>query len=529
MKLKRFLALLLALAMTLALAACSSDGAGNNDTEKDDSNVSNGDTGNTENTEPKTLMLGTTKATTVPFDNTATRNTNGFAICYDKLTVIDPYTNEIVSFILDDWYYEDDTTLVLQIKEGVTFTDGTTLTGEDIIYTFVNGIELGASSASALKNFDWDNATVSEDGLTVTIPTFAPYAPGISALDLYIENKAFDDAHPADDEIWWDTVQGTGPYYCVEQVDGAYSLYALRDNYWGDEEYEYDYIEFKFYAEETAMFIDYDLGNIDVCMNVGSFNYGEILDGKYENTAAKLYGQGNMLYLFVDDNQVEAWKNEKVRQAVAHALDLNALGIAGMDSIYILDNSFLPANAKGYKAVGAAEYDVDLAKQLLAEAGYENGFEMELVVRDIYQNMAVAIQNALGKIGITVTVTTVEFGDMIARYQSEQAPAGIWTVPSNNSGEPATIYSTFAQGGSFPFAIIEDPEWQSLVDQANSVVDEEAREKIIVEMQEYVLENSYMITLCELAQAWCFNTEVLPETFELYASGGAPDGLRMEY
>jgi len=498
MKTLRIIPVILAAAMVLSLAACGN------------SAKSGG-----------TLTIGTTNDITIPFDNTNATNINGFGLCYDRLTYLDPYTGERVSNILDDWYYEDNLHLVLVIKPGVTFTDGTPLTGEDLIYSFADELKRGGNNANNLANFDFDDAVVSTDGLTVTIPTYEEYAPGIVALNSWIENKAFDEAHPADDDIWWDTVQGTGPYYCKEQVDGAYSTYVLRDNYWDTGEFEFNTIQFKYYADTNALFIDYENGAIDVALNIGAFNYNNITAGTVANTTVKLEGDGNPITLCLDYDRVEAWNNPLVRQAFAHAIDVSKLGVTGFEGLYKIDGSILPETAAYYENVGVYEFDIEKAKELLKQAGYPNGFEFTLVTYEKYEKMAVAVQDMLAQIGVTANLDIGQMMPQLKKMLAGKADAIFMNGVTDNSGEPSMAYQRFVSPtDNVPAASIPDADWNALLE-SSFTLDTEKREQIIREMQQNFYDNVWHVTLLEKCEAWCYKTDRLPEGFEAYI-GGVP-------
>lgn len=501
---KRYIALLLALMMIVACSACGSGGGGS-----------------TAGVDSDTLIIGTTNDVTIPFDNTSVSNVNGLGLCYDKLTYLDPYTGERVSNVLEDWYYEDDLHLVLKIKEGVTFTDGTPLTGEDLIYTFSDEIDRGGTNANVLVNFDWDMATVSDDGLTVTIPTYEEYAPGIASLSSWIENKAFDEAHPADDEVWWNTVQGTGPYYCVEQVDGAYSTYALRENYWGSEAYMYKTITFKYYADMNALFIDYENGEINVALNIGSFNYDSAMNGGVADTTVKLEGDGNPITFCLDYTRVEAWNNPLVRQAIAHAINIDDLGVAGFEGLYKIDGSIIPESAAYYKRVGTYEYDLELSRQLLEEAGYADGFSFTLVTYEKYEDMAEALQDMMAKIGVDMQLDIGQMMPQLKKMLAGEADAIFLNGTTDNSGEPSLAYQKLVTPtDNVQAASVLNPEWNELL-ASSYTMDLEKREQIIHEIQDSFYENVWQVTLLEKCEAWCYRNGALPEGFEAYI-GGVP-------
>jgi len=520
---KRTLALILSLCLLAALlTACGSKTTDPTATQSGDSDPSAVETPEPTPSGPLTLTVGTMQVVALAFDNLLNRNQMGQELCYDRLTYIDPYTGERVSDILESWDFVDDTTLELKIKPGVTFTNGETLSGRDIVVTYQQCVAANQQPFSNYKNFDWDNAVISEDGLTVDVKTTALYAPGILVLDAVIDSAKQREAHPVEDTIWWSETCGTGPYKLVEQQDGASATYELRDDYWGDETYKFQTIIFKQYGDETAMMSDYQNGIIDVALQIGAFSKDELEAGAVADAVVKQFGNGNPTMLQLDESRVPAWADLNVRLAMAYAINLDDLGLAQFDGLYSIDGSFLPASVLGYEDLGGYPYDLAKAKEYLAKSNYKDGFTFDMYCDQKWSTLAETLQGQLSEIGITMNIHGLDPTVLFSTWTSGNCDAGI--IPNNTDlvPEPSKVYGGMLSSAARPFSRIEDAKYNELCAQANSTTDETERVKILKEMQEYFHENCFAIPLIEETVVWTFKTTVLPESFEAY-HGGFPN------
>ncbi|MBE6017352.1 MAG: ABC transporter substrate-binding protein, partial [Lachnospiraceae bacterium] len=473
--------------------------------------------------------IGSTQKVTVPLDGANEANMFGFGVCMDMLVYTDT-DGSLTSDILESWESTDEG-LTMTLKEGVNFTDGRACTAEDVLWTFLDSIERGAGSDNWESVFDWDNAEISNNDLSLFIPTFEPYAPGIISLttgSAYIKSKSYVEEHPYEDPIWWDVVEGTGPYECVEQIDGAYSLYRLRDNYWDkDRKFKFDEIQFNYYSDQNAMAIELQNGVIDVALDINDYYYKEFSDNP--DYVTKLHSEANMTTVSFDETMVEAFKDIRVREAISLAFNADEAGIVGAAGMYTVAESILPKNCFGFKSEGAtlngSDEDIARAKELMAEAGYPDGFNVKLTVRDRDADIGEYVQGALSKIGINCEFEAMEFMNYIMANRNGEIECTMGEIMSDNAGEPALVYQSFTTDQSSTLGVIFDEEFNELCKKATATVDKEARKKLVEEIQDYIYDNYYRVVLYEKAKAWVFRADSLPADFEIYA-GNKVFGLR---
>lgn len=227
MKLKwtRTFAFLLALMMAISLSACTSDEPSGTSNSPSETGKGEADT---------TVAVGTTNSY-LYFNPAGANQCDSFSyyMLYSVLFDVDKENGGYYSPVSDDWGWEDDTTLRITVKDGITFASGKELDANDIWATFMYNIECGNQNSGKWDGFiDWDNSYVTEDGKTIYLKYYDVYGGALAEIMIPILEDEFVAEHADNDEIWWNGPDGSGPYTVKETVNGSSVTYALREDYW---------------------------------------------------------------------------------------------------------------------------------------------------------------------------------------------------------------------------------------------------------------------------------------------------------
>ncbi len=515
---KRLLAGLLAAVLVFCLAACSSEEKTPDSPDASESNdavdQTPQDAGASDETpaDGRTLTIGTTE-NMKGFNFTQDSSLVGSYLCYDGLFMMNPETGSMEPLLVEDYYFEDNLTLVLQLKDGVYFSSGDQLTGEDVLYTFERYIIDNAQLAPYYTYFDFDSSTVSDDGLTVTLKYNQEFGPALAFLDRPIESKAYVESHlDYTDNAWWNETCGSGPYACVENVDGDHVTFALREDYWGDETYDYQTITFKYYGDVTAMGIDFETGALDMVLGAMSEDAERVEGGSVAHSAVAYSPQANCLLLCFDETLYPQFADIKVREAVAHAIDYEALGVAAYGTLFQVPTSTLSEDMNYYYNVGTYTYDPELAKGLMEEAGYADGFAIDVVYAQstTTANLWECLQAYLAEIGITVNLSGYDRGTAVPMFiQGQTAAMTMESTGGCPQREPYLAYSSMYEGvGIFPAAQMNYPELQEYLTEALSN-DNATRAEALKNAQIWFYENYEAIPLVDITDAILYNTETV--------------------
>lgn len=391
---RRSLTALGATVTLLALAACSGGGSGGDG----ESPAAEG--------EASTLVLGATQfPTSFGVDGYYTAaQVQYFNAVFDTLVRQDG-TGGLVPGLATDWTYDDArTTLTLTLRDGVTFTDGTAFDADVV----VQNIEHFQASATAdLANAQYITGVEAPDASTVVIslsepdPQLTVWLTG--ALGYMASPDSWDDQDVATNPV------GTGPYTLDTDRTVVGSSYVFEKNpeYWDDSYTVYDTLTINYYETSAALLNALQGGQLDAAPFSDFASIAQVEAAGYEVISSQLDWMG--LLLMDREGSVDApLADVKVRQAINYAFDREGiLEAIGMGRGTVTSSVFGESTA-GYDAAldDYYSYDPDKARSLLAEAGYPDGFALEMpTASSLNQSLITTMQQQLGEVGITVSFT----------------------------------------------------------------------------------------------------------------------------
>ncbi|MCI1722234.1 MAG: ABC transporter substrate-binding protein [Lachnospiraceae bacterium] len=315
-------------------------------------------------------------------------------------------TGKMTGELAKSYEWTDDTTLRYVLKDGITFSDGSPMTADDVKYTYdclmdPNKSSLG-SYVSGLKSVEVIDDKTIDFHLTEHMAEWpintANYPGGV-----IISKKAYESGEKEPYLI------GSGPYVFKEWVSGDHVTFVRNDNYWDKENAGVaKEITFRFMSEDSTRVIAMENHEIDVCIKPPTNEIDNLKNAQGVTVENKVSTRKH--YLGFNLNS-DFFKNQTLRQAVACAInrdDINAAAYDGNGAVQYTDlNRGLPTFDE---SIGSYKYDLTRAKELMKEAGYENGFTCNLYVASDEQwpTMASVVQAQLKEIGITVNIVETE-------------------------------------------------------------------------------------------------------------------------
>ena len=298
------------------------------------------------------------------------------------------------SFTVND--AADEYTFVL--RQGVKFHNGNDVTIDDVVWSLSRaaGLETGEPLVSDVANIA---SVTAKDDKTVVIGLKVPDTEFLAHITTAIIPK---DSDPASDPI------GTGPYkFAGRKVQESITFEKFAD-YWGEEPY-LDKVTLQVIDNAETLVMSLKSGAVDMATHLVYSQVKELTDlNIYEGASNAVQG----LYL---NNAVKPLDDPLVRQALSYAIDKQAIVDLAFDGHGTLVGSSMFPALKKYFMEDLTNYytpDVDKAKELLAEAGYENGFNLEITVPSNMQqhvDTAQVIVEQLQAVGITANINQVEW------------------------------------------------------------------------------------------------------------------------
>jgi peptide/nickel transport system substrate-binding protein len=398
---------------------------------------------------------------------------------FDGLVYRDPESLAIKPALATSWKQVDDTTIDFTLRQGVTFQNGDPFTADDVVYT-IN--------------------TILHDK-QVAIPSYYTSFAGAEKIDAYHVRIKLNGVSPAAMEylamvtpIWPKQYRekigadqyarapiGTGPYK-ITKVDGTTEIDLERyDGYYADSPKGRPAIRFiKIHEvpDATTEMTELLGGRADWIWGYNADQFANV--SRMPMLQAQRYPIMRVHFMTIDaagrsgaDNPLT---KQKVRQAIISAIDRDTMAkqlIQGGSQV--IDTPCYPTQF-GCEVSAAVKYPYDpaKAKQLLAEAGYPNGFDSELVTYAPPQ-ISAAVQNYLKAVGINLRIQHLQIGAAVQLAEAGKAPlyGGSWG--SNSINDASAFIPYFLGGGLDDYA--RDAEVQTLLKLAGSTDDPAGRRK----------------------------------------------------
>ncbi len=427
---------------------------------------------------------------------------------------------------------EDGLTYSFVLREGIVFSNGSTLTASDVQYTFerlltaggVNDdVPLEVLGGAALQNGESDTLegfTVTDD-LHFDITLAAANAgfiaeltgPAMSIVDKETTESAANFGLDCADTI------GTGPYTVTEWVVNDHYTLEYNDKYWGDEP-SVKKVVVSIIPDSSTQNLMYQNGELDI-IDLESLD-SSIVDATYKTLYADkiiVSSRVGLTYFALNANN-EYLSDVNIRRALQAAIDAEAIvaSIYGGDAI--VENGIIPQGVWGFNAsLSRPAYDPEAAKAILTEAGYSEGeihFElaMDSSASGNTQLVYQVIQQQLQAIGITAEIKSYDESSWLDLRKSGEMDSFVanWTMDYN---DPANIMYTFF-GSPEKTAIrslnYADEAVMARVAAASGITDDAERmaeyqaleEKIVVEDAAWVplLGNTHLFAIGERVESF---------------------------
>lgn len=389
---------------------------------------------------------------------------------------------------------EDGTTYTFTLREGVKFHNGQTVTAEDVVYSInrcaavPEGQEKPLVAAfSAVKSVE----ALDEKTVAVTI----------AQRDLEFISYMTAAIIPADYENQDTAPVGTGPFRFVSRTPQQDFVMERFEDYWGAPAW-LDKVTYKICENADALVMNLNGGSIDLCAHLTSAQASQL-----NQNFQVLEGTMNLVQAIYLNNQAKPFDNQLVRQALCYAIDRQGImdmvadghGTAVGSSIYpAFTKYFLPELVDKYP------HSVEKAKELLAQAGYPNGFDMTISVPNNYQphmDTAEVVAEQLREAGIRVTIQPVEWSTWLDTiYNGRQFQATVVGVDAANM-TARTMLERFTSDYAKNFINYSNPAYDALFQQAINATDEATQTDLYKQMETMLADtaaNVYIQDLCDL-------------------------------
>ena len=383
-----------------------------------------------------------------------TVNDNGAVWLYDLFLegLVKPNDDgsEIIPSLAESWKISDDgLTYTFNLKPGVKFADGTDVTVEDWIWTFERA-KAGTEGWWAFAAEDIESvSSPSENVLEVKLSQpNAAMLSNFSNFNMCVQSKAFFEANGYENYL----PMGTGPYMATSWAKEQEIVFEKNPYYHVEGEPKTETLRVVVVPDDEARVMQLQAGEVDIICDVpfSSMQVLEATDGIKTSTVPSMSNR----YIVLNTRD-EILSNKEVRQALAYATDKQEIVNMVLYGYGDVATTILSGSALYHDdELVDREYNVEKAKELLASAGYPDGFELELLVRSgnaVFEQIATIIKDQWSEIGVNVTLTTLESATLIdLQYAGDfQVVIGTWSddiLDPISAVENTLVLDTFSTG-----------------------------------------------------------------------------------
>jgi peptide/nickel transport system substrate-binding protein len=442
-------------------------------------------------------------------------------LIYENLTWVNNNV-DVQPQLAESWDIRDGVLYRFKLREGVKFHNGKELDAEDVKYSLERQLDesLGSAGRGDLLMIDTIEAV---DRYTVRIRLKQPSGPFLAALGGRY-NAIIPKGSAPTGETLRHTAIGTGPFVVEQFLSGQKLVLKKNPNYWEKGRPLLDRLVIQVIPDEQAALAGLRAGTIDLVAVEDPKNFLLVKDDRSLLATRSPALKIDTLELPGD---IPPLNNPKVRQAILLALDKPAIlqaGVAGLGQViggmppamsywalllkqeqYDFQSGRPHPQGEGPRSpfnparqLPAQRRDVARAKQLLAEAGYPNGFELKLRTIVGYATMAATapiISANLKDAGIRVTVETVDLGVWIEDWRARRAPATLNALGGFMDPDLLYYQHFHTQPMGMDFLRWNNAKADELLDKGRSTVEPVARKVFYAELQRLMAEDPICIPL----------------------------------
>ncbi len=458
-------------------------------------------------------------------DSTVTIALGTDAASLDPQLGTDAFTTAILSNVFDtlvyrsvdltlepglatEWEAVEDTVWEVSLREGVTFHNGEEFNAEDVKFTLERPLDPDLGSPLASRFVVIDSVDIVDD-FTVRINTVNPYPLLPARLsEWFILPQEYFEANPS--EVTSEAPIGTGAYTFVEWQRDEQLVLAANPDHWRGEA-EIQNVIFRPIPETSTRVAALQSGDVDLITNVPAFRQEEVAEEGVIDI--RVTPSTFIQYVALDGTKNEALADVRVRQALQYATNVEEIveflfdGSAAQISVPLAFGTFgLDESIEPYP------YNPERARELLAEAGYPDGFTLEIdaptgrYAQD--REVAEALAGQWEQVGIDVQLNINAWPDQLTKYRDGDALAEAHFMGWGTSTFDADdiLFSAFANRPNKSNYV--NDEVTELVTAARNSMDPAEREQLYADALDIIYEEVPWLFLFQQFDIYGVNSDI---------------------
>ncbi|SFO76280.1 peptide/nickel transport system substrate-binding protein [Cohaesibacter marisflavi] len=419
-----------------------------------------------------------------------------------------------------EWTAVDDTTWQFHLREGVKFHDGSDFDADDVVASIAR-VKLASenSPSSFMPYVKGITAVTAIDPMTVEFKTETamPLLPNnLSRIAILPSEEG---ETPSSDLNTGKGVIGTGPFKFVSWIPDSTIELARNDDYWGDVS-EWDNVTYKVFSNPSARVASLLSGDVDMIEQVPPADIGT-LENK-DGVGIVSNSSNRVMYLHMDQDRDDSpfakgpdgqnpLKDVRVRHGLSLAINRQAIIDRIMDKQGVPAGQLVPEGYTGYvDSLKPDPYDPKKAKELFAEAGYPNGFDLTFhASNDRYPNdslVAQAIGQMFTRVGINTDIVTLPKSVYFSRASALEFSfimGGAAVETGEASGVLGPLLETYGDNsGRGNRGRYSSKAFDEALQRGRSLLDADARDKALQDAMKIAIDDMGVIPVFFLAHTW---------------------------
>jgi len=447
---------------------------------------------------------------------------------------------EILPSLAVSWKQTSPTVWIFNLRKGVKFHDGSDFTADDVVFS-IKRLQQPTSNFRVYGNAVGEPRKIDDYTVELTTPVPNPVMLEMLANSLFMVSKKWCEQHNAvktqdftnkEESYTARNAMGTGPFLLVSRDPDVKSVLKKNPNWWGIKEGRFDgnvdEIVYTPIKQDNTRLSALLTGELDFVLDPPP----QDVDKLKQDKNIKIYeGRENrIIFLQMDQARDELlysnvkgknpFKDLRVRKAFYQAIDVDAIHKSVMRGASVPTAILLPNPDKAgipKEMDKRYPYDVNGAKKLLTEAGYPNGFEVQLdcpnnrYIND--EKICVAVAGMLAKIGVTIKVNAIPRAQYFPKAQRMEISFcmlgwGGATTDAIFTLQPVLHSRNDKGDGDYNWGNYKDADFDAMIDEAKGDTNPKHRQETINKAVKYFNEHVFMIPLHLQVIPWASRSNV---------------------
>lgn len=430
---------------------------------------------------------------------------------YDSL-VYRPADMSLAPGLAKSWEQVADTEWVLELEEGVTFHNGEPFNAEVVKWNVERGITPGFQDWAFLEPLAGAEV-IDEYTIKIFTKDITPTFPALMTMFLMVPPQYLQEVGI---EGFNRAPVGTGPYRFVEWARGAHFTVEANPDYWNDvKRATFPRVTWRIIPEDGTRLAALFAGEVDVIAKLPADDYDRV-DARDGLSAAWVRSLRTPVLRFFPDSPQgggEPFNDIRVRRAFNHAINVQLILDALFTGRGTQTATLMTPDFAGFDpSVEPYAYDPDLARQLLAEAGYPNGFTVTFETWSAGSvpkplEIAQVVASQLGEIGITTNLVPLDVAASFDKQNNRTiAPFHLWSWGGSQLDCNDKFWGVFHPASTANFLAFD--EVTQMIDQLGRTVDPAARNALCGELQALVHDLAVVVPLFAQADLYGYRSEL---------------------